>query len=135
MKIVGRPHATATTCPFCRENLHNTTSIAACSVCHTVHHISCWKENGSCSVYGCRGTFIAIEHDVRPIHRRRKKIFYFALILWLPFMLMTAILSYAVFKLPDTGIGAVCSAVTVAYVLILARLNSFAFTCPACHYS
>src|SRR5215831_16742479 len=135
MKVLERRNAKFAICPFCRESLQNTTSVKACSVCHTRHHVSCWTENGRCSVYGCPGTLVFVARNTVAIHKRRKRIFTLALISWLPFMGITAIFSYLVFKLKFEGIYSVCFAVTVAYVLALVRLSDLAMTCPACNYS
>ena len=40
-------------CAYCKEPIHNDSSVIYCSVCGTPHHAECFQLNGKCSVFGC----------------------------------------------------------------------------------
>lgn len=47
-------HSQESLCPFCREEISRLDE-TSCDLCGTLHHVSCWKENGGCAVFGCKG--------------------------------------------------------------------------------
>ena len=54
MKVADR-EALKLFCPYCKEELTESTDLVKCSECKTLHHRDCWKEADKCSVYGCTG--------------------------------------------------------------------------------
>ena len=42
-------------CPYCQTKIKSKDEAIICPVCHTPHHKECWKENGGCTTYGCKG--------------------------------------------------------------------------------
>src|SRR5438132_1044796 len=42
-------------CPYCKSKLSPLDDIVSCKLCHTGHHLSCWRETHKCSVFGCNG--------------------------------------------------------------------------------
>ena len=42
-------------CPYCLSLIDTEEERIRCPKCGVIHHIDCWKANGSCSVYGCDG--------------------------------------------------------------------------------
>ena len=43
-------------CAYCQSPLEPADARVTCSACGAEAHEECWKENGGCSVYGCRET-------------------------------------------------------------------------------
>jgi predicted amidophosphoribosyltransferase len=43
-------------CPYCQSPLAADGGVVSCPGCGAHHHEECWRENGGCSVYGCRQT-------------------------------------------------------------------------------
>lgn len=43
------------TCPYCLTAIQPAERTIVCPVCETPHHEECWRDNGGCSVFGCRG--------------------------------------------------------------------------------
>lgn len=63
--IEGNSRATVV-CPYCKEilgpqrvqntqRIRKTKETIACPRCRTLHHETCWNQNGRCSVFGCIG--------------------------------------------------------------------------------
>jgi hypothetical protein len=52
---VEERQALALHCPYCKGELTDNYDLLRCSECATLHHESCWRENGHCSVFGCAG--------------------------------------------------------------------------------
>lgn len=44
------------TCPFCQTPVKPGAQIATCPECGIPHHQECWKLNGACTTFGCKGT-------------------------------------------------------------------------------
>jgi RING finger family protein len=44
----------AALCPYCREPISSSTAVC-CELCDTPQHLSCWKEDQQCAIYGCAG--------------------------------------------------------------------------------
>jgi hypothetical protein len=44
-------------CPYCHGGFALNAAIWTCPGCHTPHHADCAKENGCCTVLGCRRDF------------------------------------------------------------------------------
>jgi len=42
-------------CPYCRLPISAGQMIVVCPECRVPHHADCWRENGSCTTYGCVG--------------------------------------------------------------------------------
>ena len=42
-------------CPYCRFPIKPGDTITVCSECQVPHHEDCWRENESCTTYGCTG--------------------------------------------------------------------------------
>lgn len=42
-------------CPYCQGRIDSGEQLVQCSQCGVPHHEECWKENGGCTVYGCKG--------------------------------------------------------------------------------
>jgi hypothetical protein len=42
-------------CPYCQGKIESEEQVVQCSQCGIPHHEECWKENGGCTVYGCKG--------------------------------------------------------------------------------
>jgi hypothetical protein len=42
-------------CAFCQSAIGPNDDVAPCPFCGQPHHAECWRENGGCTVYGCRG--------------------------------------------------------------------------------
>jgi hypothetical protein len=47
--------AHALTCPYCRYALREGEKRVNCPRCGAPHHLECWRANGGCTTYGCRG--------------------------------------------------------------------------------
>ena len=43
-------------CPYCMEGFGPGDAITSCSRCSAIHHKSCWRENGHCTVFACNGS-------------------------------------------------------------------------------
>jgi hypothetical protein len=44
------------TCPYCRFPIKSGEAVQICPSCGVPHHLDCWRENGGCTVYGCRSS-------------------------------------------------------------------------------
>ena len=44
------------TCPYCKADMiaREPEGIMRCPSCKTVHHAPCWRENGGCTIHGCK---------------------------------------------------------------------------------
>lgn len=49
----------ATLCPYCRSPIESRRRTIACPSCGTLHHRQCWRNHGTCSVFGCAKRAIA----------------------------------------------------------------------------
>ena len=47
-------------CPFCRREFDAADERVRCATCATAHHGECWREHGSCTLFGCGS------QDLRP---------------------------------------------------------------------
>jgi hypothetical protein len=43
-------------CPYCKSPIESGSPAVRCPECATLHHSSCWEENGACSIFGCSST-------------------------------------------------------------------------------
>lgn len=43
-------------CPYCRFPIKSGEAVQICPSCGEPHHLECWRENGGCTVYGCRSS-------------------------------------------------------------------------------
>ena len=48
--------AVGETCPYCRFPIKAGEAVQICPSCGVAHHQDCWRENGGCTVYGCRSS-------------------------------------------------------------------------------
>lgn len=53
-------------CPFCQTEIGQNERVIYCEACGIPHHESCWRENGGCTTYGCRGSIGAGNNDNVP---------------------------------------------------------------------
>jgi len=42
-------------CPYCLTAIQARERTVICPLCETPHHEECWRDNGGCTVFGCRG--------------------------------------------------------------------------------
>lgn len=52
-------------CPYCRFPIKPGETIVVCPECQVPHHEDCWRENGSCTTYGCTGGMPASQSYTR----------------------------------------------------------------------
>lgn len=45
----------AETCAYCQTEIPAGVRHVACPLCGIPYHADCWRENGGCAVYGCKG--------------------------------------------------------------------------------
>lgn len=50
-------------CPYCNITFKEDDAVVFCKVCDMPHHLSCWKENGGCTTFGCMGEMSEILKD------------------------------------------------------------------------
>ncbi|NLN75492.1 MAG: hypothetical protein GX139_04220 [Armatimonadetes bacterium] len=63
---VAGPAIAGKTCPFCQTPIKPNEPVHICDQCNIPHHQDCWRENGGCTTFGCRGANAA-----RPIIPQR----------------------------------------------------------------
>lgn len=115
-------------CPYCRDKLSIRSEIDSCSACRTLHHRSCWTENGHCSVFGCSGFQTEVDERIKSNQWRE-------LIAGLVCVAVLALVPASMFLLErfSSGIQALLAALifgigVVAVLLAISRESS----CPAC---
>ncbi|MBI3467611.1 MAG: DUF4190 domain-containing protein [Planctomycetes bacterium] len=42
-------------CAYCQSAIEPNDDVVGCPYCSQPHHAECWRENGGCTVYACRG--------------------------------------------------------------------------------
>lgn len=47
-------------CDFCEEPILESDEVVFCNSCSKPHHAACWKANGGCTKYGCRGQMLTL---------------------------------------------------------------------------
>jgi len=57
-------------CPYCQGKILAEEAVVHCSQCGVPHHEECWKENGGCTVYGCKGWAIWPGINLAPAQER-----------------------------------------------------------------
>lgn len=59
--ILEERQALAIHCPYCKGEIVERENLIRCSQCSTLHHETCWRENGRCSVFACSGVSMPFE--------------------------------------------------------------------------
>lgn len=67
-------------CPYCKTPLKGAIELVQCVKCKTLHHATCWNENGErCSIYGCENS-IGTNYVVHQRHALLRVIYYFGIV-------------------------------------------------------